>query len=257
MSLKLQNPFTLNLQTSISHQNPKKLHLKCKQRFLHTTHTSKPTFSLGSLSKFPTTSMDDHPNIDTSSPFRSVKEAVAVFGERFLATEIYSPSPKPHFTLLKQETPIWDYKPNSNQTLWKSPESEEQHSSPIVMNTLKKLELELEETKRELNILKERESETEVALASLNAELHMNMSKIAKAEAEVAGKAAAAMKSSTTLRQVLNGVGDGGEKARMYLNEKKVMKKKPVIPLFTDLFARKNGKAKNSPLNLSSPMYWN
>ncbi|GKE43907.1 hypothetical protein Tco_1471191 [Tanacetum coccineum] len=202
-------------------------------------------------------SMDENSMIDTSSPFRSVKEAVAVFGERFLASEIYSPSPKPTFTLPKQETPIWKYTPNSNQTLWKSPQSEVDHS-PVFMHTLKKLELELEETKRELNKLKERESETEVALASLNAELHKNMSKIAKAEAEVAGKAAATKKSSITLAQVLSGVQES-----KYLNEMKVMKKKPIIPLVTDLFmfARKNGKAANnsvmSPLHTSSHMYLN
>ncbi|KAI3497503.1 hypothetical protein L1887_40162 [Cichorium endivia] len=190
-----------------------------------------------------------HTAVDNSRPFRSVKEAVAVFGERFLATETYSPSPKP-FTLPKQEMPIWKHTPSSDQTLWKSPENEDD-PSPALMTTLKKLESELEETKRELNILKERESETEVALASLNAELHKNMSKIAKAEAEVAGKAAAAMRPSTTLRQVLSGGGDEREKGRerKYVKERKVTKKKPVIPLVTDLFTRKNGKAKNSFLS--------
>ncbi|KAL7583052.1 hypothetical protein Lser_V15G46173 [Lactuca serriola] len=195
-----------------------------------------------------------HSPVDNSRPFRSVKEAVAVFGERFLATEVLysSPSSKP-FTLPKQETPIW-----------KSTPENEENPSPTLMTTLKKLESELEETKRELNILKERESETEVALASLNAELHKNMSKIAKAEAEVAGKAVAAMRPSTTLGQVLNGGGErekGGE--RKYVKERKVMKKKkPVVPLVTDLFTRKNnGKGKNSflsPFYSSSPMYnWN
>ncbi|XP_071727001.1 uncharacterized protein [Rutidosis leptorrhynchoides] len=193
--------------------------------------------------------LDDRSTIDTSRPFRSVKEAVAVFGERFVATNIYSPSPK-------QDTTIWKYTPNSNKI-------EEINTSPMLMNTLKKLEMELEETKRELNILKERESETEVALASLNAELHKNMSKIAKAEAEVEGKAAV-MRSSVTMCQVLN-VGDENKMKNivesMYLIEnKKVMKKRPVIPLVTDLFTRKNGKNKNSILSqlfTSFPMYWN
>ncbi|KAI3702149.1 hypothetical protein L6452_27875 [Arctium lappa] len=204
-----------------------------------------------------------HPNIDTSRPFRSVKEAVAVFGERFLTGEIYSPSPKlATITLPKQETPKWKLTPSASkdQSLWKSPENEED-PPPMVINTLKKLESELEETKRELNMLKERESETEVALASLNAELHKNMSKIAKAEAEVAGKAAV-MRSSTTLRQVLS--GDGGperEKGReiKYVNkERKTMKKKPVIPLLTDLFTRNKEKTKNSSLlNPHYRSYWN
>ncbi|KVH88554.1 WEB family protein At1g75720-like [Cynara cardunculus var. scolymus] len=202
------------------------------------------------------------PNVDTSRPFRSVKEAVAVFGERFLTGEIYSPSPKPAtITLPKQETQNWKLTPSaSNRSLWKSPENEED-PPPVVMNTLKKLESELEETKRELNMLKDRESETEVALASLNAELHKNMSKIAKAEAEVAGKAAS-MRSSTTLRQVLSG-GSGGEREkgreRKYVNkERKTMKKKPVIPLVTDLFTRNKEKPKNSSvLNPHYTSYWN
>ncbi|KAD4179406.1 hypothetical protein R6Q59_023001 [Mikania micrantha] len=165
----------------------------------------------------------DHHTVDTTRPFRSVKEAVAIFGDRL---QVYSPSPKPPFALPKQEAPIW-----------KSP----QDQSLVVMNTLKKLELELNETKRELKLIKEKESDTEVALASLNAELHLSMSKIAKAEAEAAGKAAAMRSSSMTLRQVLSGVDDARE--RKYLIEKKVLKKKPVIPLVTDLFAWKNGKA--------------
>nr|XP_043629955.1 WEB family protein At1g75720-like [Erigeron canadensis] len=210
--------------------------------------------------------LDDHSTVDTSSPFRSVKEVVAMFGERFLATKIYTPSPKPSFTLpIQESTPIWKYTPNSNKNLWKSPKNE-LDSSPVVMNILKKLELELEETKRQLNMLKERETETELSLASLNAELHKNMSKIAKAEAEVAGKAAT-MRSSMTLAQVLSGSNADDDdddqaiekgKEKRYLNEKKMLKKKPVIPLLTDLFSKKNEKAENSklsPLYASSLMY--
>ncbi|XP_076918709.1 uncharacterized protein LOC143579182 [Bidens hawaiensis] len=173
---------------------------------------------------------DERPTVDTTRPFRSVKEAVAIFGERL------QPVPK-------QETPIWKHAPNSNQTLWKSSESD-QEPSPLVMTTLKKLEFELKETKRELKLLKERESETEVALASLNAELHKNMSKIAKVEAVAAGQAVVVRRRRTpsiTMREVLSGFGGEREMGResMYLNEKKVLKKKPVIPLVTDLFAWK------------------
>ncbi|KAK1430214.1 hypothetical protein QVD17_12789 [Tagetes erecta] len=188
--------------------------------------------------------LDDPTTVDTTRPFRSVKEAVAMFGERVHTSQIYSPSPKPPYILPKQEPPISkSTSNNSNQILWKSPDRD-QEPSPVVMNTLKKLELELNETKRELKILKERESETEVALASLNAELHKNMSRVAKAEAEaarkavVAGNNVVAKRSSMTLRQVLNGFG--GE--RKYLSNKKVLKKKPVVPLVTDLFAWKNWK---------------
>ncbi|KAM0036225.1 hypothetical protein Hdeb2414_s0014g00423841 [Helianthus debilis subsp. tardiflorus] len=187
------------------------------------------------LNENPLPGDDEKSTVDTTRPFRSVKEAIAIFGDRLqVSSETYSPSPKPPFTLTKQESPIWKHTPSSTQIILS--ESPNQVPSPVVMNTLKKLEFELKETKRELNVLKEREAETEVALASLNAELHKNMSKIAKGEAEVAGKA----RSSMTMRQVLNGFGE--ERERRYLYEKKVLKKKkPVIPLVTDLFAWKNG----------------
>ncbi|KAF5813858.1 hypothetical protein HanRHA438_Chr03g0114561 [Helianthus annuus] len=191
------------------------------------------------LNENPLPGDEEQSTVDTTRPFRSVKEAIAIFGDRLQVSETYSPSPKHPFTLPKQESPIWKHTPSSTQIiLSKSPNQSDQHQapSPVVMNTLKKLEFELKETKRELNVLKEREAETEVALASLNAELHKNMSKIAKAEAEVAGKA----RSSMTMRQVLNGFGE--ERERRYLYEKKALKKKkPVIPLVTDLFAWKNG----------------
>lgn len=137
--------------------------------------------------------MDYHSNVDSSRPFRSVKEAVAIFGERFLAKEIYSPKP---FTFPTQESP-WNtnnYSPSSANsqeivTSWKSGSSPspQELNDPIVVETLKKLETELEETKAELKLMKARESETEIALASLNAELHKNMSKLAQAEAAHAG----------------------------------------------------------------------
>ncbi|KAA8545479.1 hypothetical protein F0562_020263 [Nyssa sinensis] len=125
--------------------------------------------------------IDYHSTVDTSRPFTSVKEAVAIFGERFLVGGIYSPKPSP---FPKQET-SWKFSPSPK----KMTKDDGDHT---VAETLKKLEAELEETKTELKLLKERESETEVALASLNAELHKNMSKLAQAEATAARKAAAA-----------------------------------------------------------------
>lgn len=195
--------------------------------------------------KRPPPAVDYSSNVDTSRAFRSVKEAVEVFGERFLTGEIFLPSPKPPFTLPKQETPS-SKSTHSSQTSWKScSSSQEIEEEPLSLHvkSLKKLESELEETKKELKLLKDRESETEVALASLNAELHKNMSKIAKAEA---AEKAAVLRSSPSLAPMIN--GGGGKKTK----DKKVVKKKPIIPLLGDLFSKRRGKSNAALLN---PVY--
>ncbi|KAK1352455.1 hypothetical protein POM88_053394 [Heracleum sosnowskyi] len=205
-----------------------------------------------------TPSRDYHSNVDTSRPFSSVKEAVAVFGERFLTPAVYSPKP---FSFPKQEssnssswnfftpTPSPTHSHASKQTAWKDADT-------TLAETIKKLESELEETKEEVKLLKERETENEVALASLNAELHKNMSKIAQAEADAARKAAestAKMESSPSLSQILNFSQE--EKDELFGGRKKqrksVRKKKPIIPLVGDLFWRKKG----SSATLHNPLY--
>lgn len=162
--------------------------------------------------------------VDTSRPFTSVKEAVAIFGERILVGEIYSPSPSPTskpFSFsdtttnttttatasysyspsasIKRESSSWRSMPLSpspslispiKSSSFKEEENIISNNSETLFDSVKKLEEELEKTKTELKILKERGSETEVALATLNAELHKNMSKLAQAEAAAAGKAA-------------------------------------------------------------------
>ncbi|KAI3675935.1 hypothetical protein L1987_85531 [Smallanthus sonchifolius] len=186
----------------------------------------------------PPPAVDYSANVDTSRAFRSVKEAVEIFGERFLTGEIFLPTPKPPFTLPKQETPSCK-STQSSQTSWKScsPPRETEEPPMLLVNSLKKLESELEETKKELKLLKERESETEVALASLNAELQKNMSKIAEAESSPV-------------------VGGGG---RWKMTDMKVVKKKPIVPLLGDLFSKRKGKSNASVRNqvyTSSQKHW-
>ncbi|KAL3620826.1 hypothetical protein CASFOL_035738 [Castilleja foliolosa] len=206
--------------------------------------------------------------IDTSRPFRSVKEAVAVFGERILVGEVFNPKP---FTFPMKETPFFSPSPSPMNSSTYSYEMTTELSE-----TVKKLEAELEDTKNELKLLKKRESENEVALASLNAEIQKNMSKLLRAEAEVAAagrggdvadgawmireeekKRDEYMKvanNSKKLAQILS----IGEEEGLFVGkkkEKKVMKNKPIVPLVGSFFSWKKGTS--TACCLHSPLHWN
>ncbi|CAN0880653.1 hypothetical protein LINGRAHAP2_LOCUS13774 [Linum grandiflorum] len=193
-------------------------------------------------------------SVDTSRPFNSVKEAVAIFGERILAPGIY------HSTLPTTTSP----------SSWKSASPFSNHSSSTPTNNinivphnqvhdLHDLHDEQEETKAELKQLKERGCETEIALASLNAELHKNMSKLALAEAEAARKAAddkMAEVNSPTLAQILNLGAELESESNGWNKTKK--KKKPIVPLVGDLFWKKKNDGKsdhNNPLYASPNIF--
>lgn len=213
-------------------------------------------------------------HVDTSRPFNSVKEAVAIFGQRItLLGQTHTVSPSISHTTSLPSSP-W----KQRASLPSSPQGPKEE----FMDVLKKLEAEITETKTEVIMLKERETETEVALANLNAELHKNMSKMAKSEANVAGKSAAAAamdksvsfketkdkengeeerrkelmrrmeKEYPTLAQILEsnkGVEDGYF-GKIKKNGNK--KKKPIVPLLGDFFFFKK---KASSTEISAPFY--
>ncbi|KAI0507916.1 hypothetical protein KFK09_014044 [Dendrobium nobile] len=202
--------------------------------------------------------------VDTRRPFRSVKEAVAVFGERLLSGEAYSqntssslkpehPPPKPQYS-----PPSPSYSTSSSRF---NQDRDDEFS--IILSSMKKLESELKETKREVTLLKQRGSETEIAVASLNAELHKSKAKLAEMEAasgdfmekeknlkvgsdrwgveeeeimEVKYEYLPSLAGALRLGEV-----DAAEVTRRRRANvmKKKKKKKPIVPLIGDLFKRK------------------
>ncbi|CAN7091130.1 unnamed protein product [Brassica rapa subsp. narinosa] len=223
------------------------------------------------------TNQVEQQHVDTSRPFSSVKEAVAIFGQRIMLpgqshTVNHRPvspvaaSPRITHTASLPSSP-WKQRPS----LPSSPQGPKEE----FMDVLKKLEAEITETKSEVRKLKERESETEVALATLNAELHKNMSKMAKAEADAAGKSAAAMTKSISIKETKE-KENGEEERRKELMRKmakeyptlaqildsnrgdrtgyfvKKKKKKPIVPLLGDFFFLKK---KGSSTEISGPHY--
>ncbi|XP_052202788.1 WEB family protein At1g75720 isoform X2 [Diospyros lotus] len=97
--------------------------------------------------------------IDTRAPFRSVKEAILLFGERVLAGEVYS-------TKLKEEGNGYDgYGENKLGTVTAELEEtkqsleREREESLLMATCLSSLQDELERTKLELRQLKEKELE--------------------------------------------------------------------------------------------------
>ncbi|GAB2226049.1 hypothetical protein Drorol1_Dr00021835 [Drosera rotundifolia] len=215
--------------------------------------------------------MDPRPNqtVDTSSPFRSVKEAVAVFGHRLLIGDTLPPKP-----VIKVINEISRERDQQHVHRNHVPLSYQKDDNKSLETMLKKLAIELEEAKFEIKLLKERESETQVALAFVNALLHRNMSRMVEAEAAEAAKAVATgskneknmprkerverylSSTSTTLGEVLR-FGEREELGKLLMMNKK--KKKPIVPLVSEMFVRKKRSSSQDDISCSiysSPMFY-
>ncbi|KAJ4756630.1 WEB family protein [Rhynchospora pubera] len=155
----------------------------------------------------------------------------------------------------------------SNSNREKENENEnETETENIVFNYLRRLELEVAETKKELMALKRRESEMEIALASLNAQLNRNLAKLAEIEASKEEEISVVMeekpskvRSNHWEETVENSVQyeylpslahalslkDFGDEFGL-TRKRKVQKMKPIVPLVGDIFSRRKSSKENN-----------
>lgn len=199
--------------------------------------------------------------VDTTRPFRSVKEAVAVFGERLLTGDASSSHKVTASS--KVDTPPMPILSFPNlvpkpvcSSVSSSPNS---YHSSTTFNFLRKLEAEVEEIKQELIHMKERESQTAKTIANLRSQVQDRISKLEAAESAQPVDQWQEYRTTNleerfeylpSLRQVLSIVrtDDQDQFGRRRI---KLQKKKPIVPLVGDMFSRKKG----ANVDLSSSFY--
>ncbi|XVE69742.1 hypothetical protein DITRI_Ditri10aG0015600 [Diplodiscus trichospermus] len=186
--------------------------------------------------------------IDTTAPFRSVREAVALFGEKVLGGELYA-------TKLKEMHGEASGNGASRLGTVTAELEETKHNlqkareeSMLMANFLSSLKEELERTKNELQQMKERETE------KLMMEFEIEDVKIVPADStsievrktqtsneqgpEFQKKRYVTFANPPSLTEVI--VPQGLEKLERHPSLRK-KKKKPLIPLIGGIFSRKKG----------------
>lgn len=178
--------------------------------------------------------------IETSRPFRSVKEAAAAINQ-FQTLACSSPG-----------TPASGAGSGSGQK-----------SIPVcyevsVVESIKRLEMELAEMRQELAFMRRRRSEMEISIASINARFHRSLSKLAEIEAAQAAERNAIREERRweEENEFWPCFGDALSISDMDIAmerrmERKVKREKPLVPLIGRIFSKK--KSLNEDIDCSYP----
>ncbi|OVA04909.1 hypothetical protein BVC80_8873g13 [Macleaya cordata] len=197
--------------------------------------------------------------IDTSAPFRSVKEAVMLFGERVLAGEVYANKLK--------EIREKDHGPSKLGTVTSELEETKQslqkarEEGILMANCLTSLQQELEQTKKELQKLKVRDYDHQFEKQKIESEEIKDIKFIEKATStevdyarkvneyeedkedglilEFQKKRYVKFASPPSLAQVMSPEEEGNNEVLKRHPSLKKKKKKPLIPLIGGIFSKK------------------
>ncbi|KAM4122162.1 hypothetical protein ACB094_01G061600 [Castanea mollissima] len=182
--------------------------------------------------------------IDTRAPFRSVKEAVTLFGEKVLAGEVYSSKLKENgasengYDHLRLG--ITSELEETKQSLEKAKEE-----SMVMANCLSSMKEELDRTRRELQQLKQRESEKlgeteteieDVKVVEDSTKFEVKTQTSNEEGMEFQKKRYVTFANPPSLAQLV--IPQGVEKLERHPSLRR-KKKKPLIPLIGGLFSRK------------------